>query len=283
MTHSLDSDDGPMAIVQNTGKRCASLFRLGDFYEAFHDDAKMISKELGLTLTQRQGVPMCGVPFHAHEQYVDKLIAKGHKIAIAEQTEDPKTAKGLVKREISRICHSGNDCQFAAISTKKRTITSRRYRRDRLDLRPRFSRFDNGRVPRPGTGERGGSHRRAAPHPSRRNSSRPRKFKQNHPSFFQELSYCRFLFFSMSGKSGSFRCVDALKALLDHFQVQSLDGFGIEGSKCRDHGGRLPSHLFQRRSCLRLNHVRTIQNEALGAVYGHRPLDHAQSRDHRSR
>lgn len=79
------------------------FFRLGDFYEAFHEDAKIISKEVSVTLTSRQGTPMCGVPFHTAELYIDKLLAKGYKIAVAEQTEEPKNGKGLVKREITRI------------------------------------------------------------------------------------------------------------------------------------------------------------------------------------
>ena len=83
------------------------LFRLGDFYEAFYDDAQTISKAIGLTLTARQGTPMCGVPFHTAESYIDKLIAKGFKVAVAEQTEDPKAVKGLVKREIVRIVTPG--------------------------------------------------------------------------------------------------------------------------------------------------------------------------------
>src|ERR1700726_2582243 len=79
------------------------FFRLGDFYEAFYEDAALLSKELDLTLTKRQEIPMSGVPFHTCEQYIDKLVAKGFRVAIAEQVEDPKKTKGLVKREIVRI------------------------------------------------------------------------------------------------------------------------------------------------------------------------------------
>lgn len=79
------------------------FFRLGDFYEAFYEDASIISRELDLTLTKRQEVPMCGVPYHTSDSYVDRLVAKGYKVAIADQTEDPKQAKGLVKRELTRI------------------------------------------------------------------------------------------------------------------------------------------------------------------------------------
>lgn len=83
------------------------FFRMGDFYEAFYDDAVVMARELELTLTKRQEVPMCGVPHHASEAYIDRLLVKGHKIAIAEQTEDPRQAKGLVKREVVRMITPG--------------------------------------------------------------------------------------------------------------------------------------------------------------------------------
>lgn len=95
------------------------FFRLGDFYEAFHDDALLISKELDLTLTKRQEIPMAGVPHHMSETYVDKLIAKGYRVAIAEQMEDPKNAKGLVKREVVRIITPGTVIQSSLLADKK--------------------------------------------------------------------------------------------------------------------------------------------------------------------
>ncbi|MCA9067247.1 MAG: DNA mismatch repair protein MutS, partial [Planctomycetaceae bacterium] len=84
------------------------LFRMGDFYELFHEDAEVASKILGLNLTTRDKgstnpVPMAGFPYHALEGYLNKLIAAGHKAAICDQVEDPKTAKGLVRREVTRI------------------------------------------------------------------------------------------------------------------------------------------------------------------------------------
>ena len=90
------------------------FFRLGDFYEMFFDDAKLASKELDLTLTTRdrnkppeERTPMCGVPYHSCDSYIARLIAKGYKVAICEQTEDPATAKGLVDRDIIRIVTPG--------------------------------------------------------------------------------------------------------------------------------------------------------------------------------
>ena len=90
------------------------FFRLGDFYEMFFEDAKLVSKELDLTLTTRdrnkppeERVPMCGVPYHSCEGYISRLMAKGYKVAICEQTEDPAQAKGLVERDIIRVVTPG--------------------------------------------------------------------------------------------------------------------------------------------------------------------------------
>ena len=88
------------------------FYRIGDFYEMFFDDAITASRELDLTLTGKQcgleeRAPMCGVPFHSYETYMARLIAKGYKVAICEQVEDPATAKGLVKRDIVRVVTPG--------------------------------------------------------------------------------------------------------------------------------------------------------------------------------
>ncbi len=95
------------------------LFRLGDFYEAFESDAITIAAELGLTLTKRHETPMCGIPHHTAEGYIDKLVAKGHKVAMAEQTEDPKKAVGIVKREVVRIVTPGTLVASNLLSEKK--------------------------------------------------------------------------------------------------------------------------------------------------------------------
>jgi len=88
------------------------FFRLGDFYELFYDDAITASRELNITLTGRNAgeenkAPMCGVPFHSAESYIEKLISKGYKVAICEQVEDPKEAKGIVKRDVIRVITPG--------------------------------------------------------------------------------------------------------------------------------------------------------------------------------
>ena len=100
------------------------LYRLGDFYEMFFEDAELVSHELELTLTGRNAgleerVPMCGVPFHAVDIYIDKLIKKGYKVAICEQLEDPKLAKGMVKRDITEVISSGTVITANSLNEKE--------------------------------------------------------------------------------------------------------------------------------------------------------------------
>lgn len=94
------------------------LFRLGDFYEAFEEDALLLSQELDVTLTKRQEIPMAGIPAHASDGYIDRLVAKGYRVAIAEQIEDPREVKGLVKREIVRTVSPGTIIHSSLLEEK---------------------------------------------------------------------------------------------------------------------------------------------------------------------
>ena len=105
-------------------KDCILFYRLGDFYEMFFEDAILVSKELELTLTGKdcgleERAPMCGVPHHAVEMYLNKLVNKGYKVAIGEQVEDPKTAKGLVRREVIRVVTPGTNFNVSALDETK--------------------------------------------------------------------------------------------------------------------------------------------------------------------
>jgi DNA mismatch repair protein MutS len=93
--------------IKSNYKDAILLFRLGDFYEAFFDDAKIVSKELQIVLTSRNGAPMAGIPHHSLDNYLKKLIRKGYKVAICDQVEDPKQAKGIVRREVTRVVTPG--------------------------------------------------------------------------------------------------------------------------------------------------------------------------------
>nr|WP_330376955.1 DNA mismatch repair protein MutS [Butyrivibrio sp. WCE2006] len=105
-------------------KDCILFYRLGDFYEMFFDDAKVASKELELTLTGKacgleERAPMCGVPHHAVESYLSKLVNRGYKVAICEQLEDPKEAKGIVKRDVTRVVTPGTNLNMQALDETK--------------------------------------------------------------------------------------------------------------------------------------------------------------------
>lgn len=115
---------------------CILFYRLGDFYEMFFDDAIEVSKELELTLTgkdcgQQERAPMCGIPYHAAESYINKLVSNGHKVAICEQVEDPKAAKGIVKREVIKVVTPGTNLNSQALDeTKNNYLCSIYYQGD---------------------------------------------------------------------------------------------------------------------------------------------------------
>ena len=105
-------------------KDCILFYRLGDFYQMFFDDALLVSKELELTLTGKdcgleERAPMCGIPFHAADTYINRLIERGHKVAICEQVEDPKKAKGLVKRAVIRVVTPGTTLDATSLDESK--------------------------------------------------------------------------------------------------------------------------------------------------------------------
>ena len=116
MAHYVESKEKNMDTI--------ILYRLGDFYEMFFEDAEVVSHELELTLTGRNAglderVPMCGVPYHAAQIYIDKLIKNGHKVAICEQLEDPKSTKGMVKRDITEVISSGSVITANSLNEKE--------------------------------------------------------------------------------------------------------------------------------------------------------------------
>jgi len=110
--------------IKENHKHCLLFFRLGDFYEMFFEDAVIASKELEITLTgkdwgQEERAPMCGVPFHSADGYIARLIEKGYKVAICEQVEDPKEAKGLVKRDVVRVITPGTVLDNRVLDERK--------------------------------------------------------------------------------------------------------------------------------------------------------------------
>lgn len=113
--------------IKEEYKDCFLFYRLGDFYELFFEDAKTVAHLLELTLTSRNKnadvqVPMCGVPYHSAQRYINELIDMGYKVAICEQVEDPKTAKGMVKREVVQVVTPGTVMEESAIESKTNTF-----------------------------------------------------------------------------------------------------------------------------------------------------------------
>ena len=110
--------------IKEQYKDCILMFRLGDFYEMFFDDAVVASRELEIALTGRdcgleERAPMCGVPYHAVDSYIARLVQRGYKVAICEQMEDPALAKGIVKREVIRVVTPGTVTDMAMLDEKK--------------------------------------------------------------------------------------------------------------------------------------------------------------------
>lgn len=127
-------------VTKEQYKDCILFYRLGDFYEMFFEDALVASKELGITLTgkncgQEEKAPMCGVPHHAIDNYLNKLVLKGYKVAICEQVEDPKLAKGIVKREVIRIVTPGTNLNIQALEdTRNNYLMSIVYMNDNIGI-----------------------------------------------------------------------------------------------------------------------------------------------------
>ena len=122
--------------IKEKNKDCILFYRLGDFYEMFYEDAILASRELKLTLTgrdcgQEERAPMCGVPFHSCEGYIAKLVSKGYKVAICEQTEDPKAAKGLVKRDIIRVITPGTVMEQSMLDESRNNYICSMYSSDK--------------------------------------------------------------------------------------------------------------------------------------------------------
>lgn len=253
-----------MAQWQECKKRAEGallLFRLGDFYEAFHDDALLLSKELDVTLTKRQETPMAGIPFHASDGYIDKLVEKGYRVAIAEQMEDPRFVKGIVKREIVRIVTPGTLIQSGLLKDKTNNFLScvsqvgRKMALSILDLTTadfRVLEFEGGE---------GLIDELYRLKPSeillskKWHGAQPQRAEEFHRQWGASVQIREEVHFS---KEYTF------SFLLRHFQVNTLDGFGLAGKEagiCA--AGALLSYVGEELN-LPLRHIKTLRCEGEG-------------------
>lgn len=200
------------------------LFRLGDFYEAFEEDAAILASELDLALTKRHETPMAGIPHHAAESYIDALIAKGYRIAIAEQTEDAKVAKGLVKRDIVRIITPGtavscvpskaNNFFIAVTEVGKRLglavldLTTAEFRAAEFECASALLSEMIALAPR--------------------EILTNKRFYAKYATLFQELEKNHHPLITQE-EEWRFDPTFAFNMLIAHFKTHSLDGFGLKG------------------------------------------------------
>ncbi|NGX30029.1 MAG: DNA mismatch repair protein MutS [Candidatus Anoxychlamydiales bacterium] len=248
--------------LKDKKKDALLLFRLGDFYEAFLEDAYIISKELDLTLTKRQNIAMCGVPHHAGDIYIDRLIAKGFKVAIAEQVEDPKKAKGIVKREITKILSPGVIFNSNLLKDKSNNFfislsqIGSVYGLAIIDLST--SEFSAIEI----DDEKELINEIYKLKPSEILVST--KFKDSNQNLFDKL-FIDLKFLLTEKDNWYFENEMALDILLNHFNTFSLDSFGLKGmSSAINAAGAIIAYLTEDLS-LNLEHIKTIKTENLSS------------------
>ncbi len=249
----------PMMLQWQTCKQTAGdailLFRMGDFYEAFYDDAAVLARELDLTLTRRQGIPMAGIPNHACEPYIDKLVSKGFRVAVAEQTEDPKLAKGLVKREVVRVVTPGSVITSSLLSDKTNNYFVSLERVGSIfglaviDLTTsefRVSEFDT---------EQDLLNEIHRLEPVEFLCSN--KFKEKHEPLFQDLRH-QFNFLLNTLDDWRFEHQATYHFLVTHFNVHNLDGFGLKGKVTIINAAGALLKYLQEVLCLPIDHIKEL-------------------------
>lgn len=238
------------------------FFRLGDFYEAFYEDATIISKQLDLTLTKRQNIPMCGVPFHTCEAYIDRLVSKGYKVAVAEQMEDPRKVKGIVKRDISRIVSPGTVVNSSLLSDKSNnfficlTQIGITYGLCIVDLTTsefKVIELDN---------QKELTNELCKLRPAEFLISE--KFKKDHENLFNELSF-QFTFSLNTKETFFFDHKTACDILTEHFQLYTLDSLGLKGMIAAINAAGALLNYLKYDLQLNISHLNSLQTDFLSS------------------
>lgn len=250
----------PMMVQWHSCKSMAKnailLFRLGDFYEAFYEDAAILAKEVDLTLTRRQDIPMSGIPFHTAESYIDKLVAKGYRVAVAEQMEDPRKTKGIVKREIVRVVTPGTIVNSSLISDKANNffaaLTEERgvFGLTFLDVTTSEFWVSEFKEKRDLLNE----IYRLCPAECLTSLA----FKDKHQSLFDEMNQS-YSFLLNTQDEWHFEYQTTYDFLLSHFKVHSLDGFGLQGLKPAVQAAGALLHYLQDSLCIPIHHIQELR------------------------
>jgi DNA mismatch repair protein MutS len=202
------------------------FFRLGDFYEMFYEDAKIGSAVLEIALTSRQKVPMCGVPYHAVNSYLAKLLRRGYKVAVCEQVEDPKTAKGVVKREVIKVLTPGTAVEVELETAKENIYIACLSSQDDgwglalIDLTSGEMKVT----------QRNGQDIKALTDELYKISPKELVFPEGDEESMTRLLAKSDLSTVLKSpvEAWAFECSQAKNYLMDHFRVKSLAGFGME-------------------------------------------------------
>lgn len=243
-------------MCKQSANNAILLFRMGDFYEAFYDDAELLAKELGLTLTKRQEIPMAGIPVHTCDAYIDKMVGRGYRIAVAEQVEDPKKAKGLVKREVVRVVTPGTLVDSSLLADKSNNFFACLHCSKNclglafLDL---------------STGEfRVIEFNEAQDLLNELHRLRPtellisQKFLQTQAALLKDLK-TRYSFLTNEAEDWHFELQTTSNTLLEHFSVKSLDGYGMRGMTSAVSAAGALLRYIQDELCLPVHHILQMQ------------------------
>jgi len=245
------------AEIKARNPEAVLLYRMGDFYEMFNEDAKIAAKVLGLTLTSRnhggaENTPLAGFPFHAFDRYAHRLVKAGYKIAVCEQTEDPKAAKGIVKRDIVEIITAGTATEGSIIEEKANNFIMGVCRQEKR-IGIAVSDLSTGQFEVEELAEEDFGSELVRVNPSEIVAAEGQEI------FFRTINADQYRKAVISPYDAwKFSYDTAASALKDHFQVASLDGWGLEGhtsSVCAA-GGLLLYLKEQKKNDLR--HISTI-------------------------
>jgi DNA mismatch repair protein MutS len=213
--------------IKTTLRDTLLFFRLGDFYEMFYEDAKVGSQVLEIALTSRQKVPMCGVPYHAVDAYLAKLLKRGYKVAICEQVEDPKTAKGVVKREVIKILTPGTAVEVDP-EVAKENIYIAAVVPGRAGWGLALIDLSSGDMT---ATEREASAEKTLPDELLKSAPKEIVFPEGEEAAVEGLLAKSDLksVLRSPAEAWAFDASQAVHTLIDHFHVASLAGFGLEG------------------------------------------------------